>query len=655
MKKIKNLIAVLLVMMISVFSFCITAGATDVSNTQDGLTASITSLKDNYKEDEDIEMTFKVANTNSFTVENVSLEALIPNGLKMKNRTDTKTDTVSLSADGSLEFDLVLAVGNTVSNIEPTQQIITSETTPTSQVNQNAVTNTANTTNGQSGYNAVATGNNTSYPLIAIICLICLAIVIVAFKYRKKTAKYLSLVLCLCVSASSVAVIGISNVSAEETTQEKSFEIVKSIQVNNKEYKIGLKVLYSALNTNNENTDNDTICIKGKIKSSDLPLSGAEISVYNGNNLISIENAVTNDLGEFEVFIPALKNGANYTDELTLKITKDGYISIEKSFNADTEEITDLGIIEIEKEYPDGFAELKYINYFNNKLCYNPYTTMSYEYFDNSMLSELPDKFKGKVGQFFVMGDYIYYTPVNNGTTHAKTEIRKMKTDGSNDKLVSNDFSTYGNCQYSNGKLLYNSYSQNDNLIILDLSTGQTRGFDENISSAVLHNGNMLYYQNNNDIKCMDIKTNAVTNIALGLGSPMYIENNYLYCWNDKNELPLSRISLSTNVSENIPLVLTRSDFIDVSNGLVYYTAHQDEFGLDIYSYNIDTASTNDVAHIKSNFPIYHLKISENYITYTEYATQEIYEQLGYNRLDYVLDINNGIPELVSYYFNTNV
>ena len=61
------------------FCFCISAGAVeDTNNSQDGLVASITTKKDSYQSNEDIDLTFKVTNTNDFAVENVSLEAILP-------------------------------------------------------------------------------------------------------------------------------------------------------------------------------------------------------------------------------------------------------------------------------------------------------------------------------------------------------------------------------------------------------------------------------------------------------------------------------------------------------------------------------------------------------------------------------------------------
>lgn len=258
MKKITKSFAVLLFMVIALLSFSITVSATDVSEAQNGLIATITTAKDNYKSNEDIEVTFKVTNTNDFAVDNVSIEALIPNGLKLKNQSDTKKDTVSLSANESLELSLVLVKDTLTVVVEPTSLV-----QPTSQVNQNTVTNNANTTDGNSG-NAVATGINVPYLLVGLICLVCLIIVIVAFRFKKKAVKYLALILCLCISATSIAVVGIPNASAEETTQQTSsseettkqmsFDVSKNLAVDNKKYEMNAIVTYSK---NIQTTEND--------------------------------------------------------------------------------------------------------------------------------------------------------------------------------------------------------------------------------------------------------------------------------------------------------------------------------------------------------------------------------------------------------------
>lgn len=254
MKRICKIFAVLLVMAIALFSFSITAGATEVSNTQDGLVASITSEKDSYKSNEDIELTFKVTNTNDFAVENVSLEAIIPDGLTLKSSADTTASTVSLASGESLELTLTAVKESSVitvpigDNTEPTTQTqpVATETAENTTVVQtdsiqattakvNSATSDTVSTNS-SDNTTIQTGKTMSYLLVGLICLACLAVAFISFRFRKKTVKYLSLVLCVCISVGSVAFVGITNTMAEETKQQISFEVSKTITVDNETY-----------------------------------------------------------------------------------------------------------------------------------------------------------------------------------------------------------------------------------------------------------------------------------------------------------------------------------------------------------------------------------------------------------------------------------
>lgn len=264
MKRICKIFVVLLVMAIALFSFPITAGATEVSNTQDGLVASITSEKDSYKSNEDIELTFKVTNTNDFAVENLSLEAIIPDGLTLKNNDDTTVNIVSLASGESLELTLtavkessviVVPIGTTAPSTEkPTQtQPVATETTEntketatTAVVQTESVQATTVKANSATSDNtAIKTGNNMSYILVGLICLVCLAVAVISFRFRKKAVKYLSLVLCVCIAVSSVVVLGIPNASAEETTQQMSFEVSKTITVDSLNYELKSVISYS--------------------------------------------------------------------------------------------------------------------------------------------------------------------------------------------------------------------------------------------------------------------------------------------------------------------------------------------------------------------------------------------------------------------------
>ena len=255
MKRICKIFAVLLVMAIALFSFSITAGATEVSNTQDGLVASITSEKDSYKSNEDIELTFKVTNTNDFAVENVSLEAIIPNGLTLKNNDNTTVNTVSLGSGESLELTLTAVKESSVITVpigestEPptqTQPVATEATENTTVVQTDSIQTTTTKVNSANSDNtAIKTGNSISYLLVGLICLACLAVAVISFRFRKKTVKYLSLVLCVCIAVGSFAVVGVTNTMAQETTPQNSFAVSKTITVDNQDYKINANIKYN--------------------------------------------------------------------------------------------------------------------------------------------------------------------------------------------------------------------------------------------------------------------------------------------------------------------------------------------------------------------------------------------------------------------------
>lgn len=322
MKKITKSLAVLLVAVIALLSFSITAGATEVSNTQDGLVASITSEKDSYKANEDIELTFKVTNTNDFAVENVSLEAIIPDGLTLKNNADTTVNTVSLGSGESLELSLALVEDTVTAVLEPTSLVaepasqVNQNTDTTSEINQKTALTAKNTGNGKSSDNTVATGNNMSYLFVALICLVCLVVVILALKFRKKTVKYISLVLCLCISVGSVAVVGIPNTSAEETTQQMSFEVSKTITVDSLNYELKSVISYSVT------MEKDNGSLSASVISSDnTPLPDVRVDAYLKveSGIQYVGNTYTDDKGNFSM---ALQDGS-----YEIRFNKDGYKS----------------------------------------------------------------------------------------------------------------------------------------------------------------------------------------------------------------------------------------------------------------------------------------------------------------------------------------
>lgn len=280
MKKTCKIFAVLLVIAVALFGFSVTASAAETSNTQDGLTATITTEKDSYQANEDIELTFKVTNTNDFAVDNVSLEAFIPDGLTLKSNSDTSVNTVSLGSGESLELTLTAVKESsatppsTDNDTNPTtqpqpeaEQTTTVQTDiiqdATSKVNtasgdstkSTSDDNTKNTDNG-----SVSTGSNIKYILPALVALISLFVLLFYFKKHRSNLKMsqsiLALVLCVSITASSVLSITIPTFAA---VNEYKFDVSKTVLADGNEYAINAVIKYDK-NT----SENDFIVTRGQ-------------------------------------------------------------------------------------------------------------------------------------------------------------------------------------------------------------------------------------------------------------------------------------------------------------------------------------------------------------------------------------------------------
>ena len=84
MKRIASLLLTLSLVLcvLLTLTFSVNAASAD---SQDGLTITITTDKAEYSSDEDIQVSVNIKNNNSYKVENVSVETLLPEGLVLKN------------------------------------------------------------------------------------------------------------------------------------------------------------------------------------------------------------------------------------------------------------------------------------------------------------------------------------------------------------------------------------------------------------------------------------------------------------------------------------------------------------------------------------------------------------------------------------------
>ena len=123
-----------------------------------------------------------------------------------------------------------------------------------------------------------------------------------------------------------------------------------------------------------------------------------------------------------------------------------------------------------------------------------------FEYVNNSKVSMLPDNLKDKIGEFFVVDDYIYYIPTNliGSDRYFNVDLRRIHFDGSGEELLANDL-LYANskCFYTNGGIVYISYNQeNDesNVVYLNLETKEKTILPSEISHNFVVYRDKIYF-----------------------------------------------------------------------------------------------------------------------------------------------------------------
>lgn len=111
-------------MLIILFSFSITALAQ--TTTQDGLQVNLTTDKQSYSLNEDIQITISVTNTNDFTVKDVSIEALLPDKFELKDSNDeTSTKAIDLKSGEQANLTVVAVVKGEEQNVtNPTESTV---------------------------------------------------------------------------------------------------------------------------------------------------------------------------------------------------------------------------------------------------------------------------------------------------------------------------------------------------------------------------------------------------------------------------------------------------------------------------------------------------------------------------------------------------
>ena len=174
MKRIASLLMTLSLM----FCLCVTPSldaSAASSETKGGLEVTITTDKDSYSANEDIKVSVKIKNTNSFKVEDVSVEALLPEGLKLK---DGKLSASDVDIDAGADYT-VSVVAQSAKNVK--------EGTTTPGTTQNKL-------------DSPNTGDDFNLGLMIVLILASSAVIFLTIKYKKHT-KVMCLFLCVAFGA----------------------------------------------------------------------------------------------------------------------------------------------------------------------------------------------------------------------------------------------------------------------------------------------------------------------------------------------------------------------------------------------------------------------------------------------------------------------
>ncbi len=292
MKKALKCLSVIIVMLTILFSFSITALAQ--TTTQDGLQVNLTTDKQSYSLNEDIQITISVTNTNDFTVKDVSIEALLPDKFELKDSNDeTSTKAIDLKSGEQANLTVVAVVKGGEQNVtNPTESTVESSTKPDSTTEptikptENNTDNTQNTkdtkpntqtttsiisnndnnksdksndntkNNNNQDNTSIKTGSDYTYMCIFIVLLLASisTLLYCLIKHFNKTTKIVTSVLCVVIAVTSVVGISKFNAFAQENNSS-TITVSEQIKVGNKDYTISANVKYeNILNYTDDNS-----------------------------------------------------------------------------------------------------------------------------------------------------------------------------------------------------------------------------------------------------------------------------------------------------------------------------------------------------------------------------------------------------------------
>ena len=307
-----------------------------------------------------------------------------------------------------------------------------------------------------------------------------------------------------------------------------------------------------------------------------------------------------------------------------------------------TEEATKLPLT---KNNHTSYIHLGNTGVIGKKLYYS--NDHEWEYCKNDVTSVLPEDILDYTGNFFIVGDYIYYTSRVADDGNFAVELRRMKFDGSDDEFLTDDVSHGFNCVYLDGYILYNCYSETDDyfgLMSLNLET------EEKINYASINNiqyayKGRAYYLDGNYIKYFDPKEEQTGIVRNTGGSFICGDNEYIYYTSPGNGAGLFRINLNDySVNEFVKSGVSSNCI--VVNNVVYYYPYNTRNTSKISVFDISKGSELPLIDIKLTRKIYRFWSENGYLFFN---VQNGSDDL--NMSDYIINLSNKKTYKISNYF----
>lgn len=285
--KVWQKISVFLAMLVLCFGM-INMPVSAATNTQDGLKVTLTTDKDMYSQSDEIKVNISVENTNSFDVNNVSLESIIPDGLELKKDYSSSATIGNLAAGDSYKYELVLQKSEESVPVEDGENADSEdlgEGTSTTE-NQSSQTSTSidkNSINQNEKANesdSVQTGDFTSIIPVSIVLVVSAAIII--FLLHKKRNRIFLFFLGI-VGSALLFNNGVIDSKAAETVNQRNISVNEIIQVGDNKYELQVNVNYEWVNNQD---DEDSEIIQLTIDQSDFTTEEKEVTLsgsYTGN------------------------------------------------------------------------------------------------------------------------------------------------------------------------------------------------------------------------------------------------------------------------------------------------------------------------------------------------------------------------------------